>query len=87
VTTRRLSFHPGVEQDLDAIVDYSRERDPALSAWFRTRFKVQVDRIVLFPESGTVLFGSYRRTRIHRFPYMQVYRVVDDRVEVLAVAG
>jgi hypothetical protein len=46
-----------------------------------------VDRIVLFPESGAFLFDSHRRARIHRFPYMAVYRVVDDRVEVLAVIG
>lgn len=87
MTTRRLIFHPGVEHDLDAIVGYYRERDPALPARFRARFKDQVDRIVLFPESGAVVFDSYRRTLIHRFPYMAVYRVVDDRIEVLSVVG
>jgi toxin ParE1/3/4 len=87
VTSRRLIFHPGVEQDLDAIVGYYRERDPALPARFRARFKDQVDRISLFPESGAVVFDSYRRTLVHRFPYMAVYRVVDDRIEVLAVVS
>ena len=61
--------------------------DPALPARFRARFKDQHDRMVLFPESGAELFDSYRRTLIHRFPYMAVYRVVDHRIEVLAVLG
>ncbi len=87
MTSRRLIFHPGVEQDLEAIAGDYRERDPALPARFRARFKDQVDRIALFPESGAVVFDSYRRTLIHRFPYMAVYRVVDDRIEVLAVVG
>ena len=87
MTARRLILHPGVEQDLVAIVGYYRERDPQLPARFRARFKDQLDRLVLFPESGAVLFDSYRRTRIHRFPYMAVYRVVDDRIDVLAVVG
>ena len=87
MTSRRLIFHPGVEQDLDAIVGYYRERDPALPAQFRARFKEQVDRIALFPESGAVVFASYRRTLVHRFPYVAVYRVVDGRIEILAVVS
>jgi toxin ParE1/3/4 len=87
VTTRRLIFHPGVEHDLDQILDYYRERDPALPARFRARLKDQIDRIQLFPESGAVLFESYRRTSLHRFPYMVVYRVGDDRIDVLAVVS
>lgn len=87
MTTRRLILHPGVEQDVDAILAYYRERDPALPPRFRARLKDQVDRMVLFPKSGPILFGAYRRTLIHRFPYMAVYRVTDDRIEVLAVVS
>jgi plasmid stabilization system protein ParE len=87
VTTRRLIFHPGVEHDLDQILGYYRERDPALPARFRARLKDQIDRIQLFPESGAVLFESYRRTSLRRFPFMVVYRVGDDRIDVLAVVS
>lgn len=85
MTPRRLVFHPGVEEDLDAIVAYYRERDPALPGRFRTRLMEQVERIELFPESGAVLFETYRRVLLNRFPYMAVYLVGGDRLDVLAV--
>ncbi len=45
----------------------------------------QVERIELFPESGAILLESYRRALLKRFPYMVVYVVGDDRLELLAV--
>lgn len=45
----------------------------------------QVERIELFPQSGAILFESYRRAPLKRFPHMAVYLVGDDRLELLAV--
>ncbi len=45
----------------------------------------QVERIELFPESGAILFESYRRALLKRFPYMAVYLAGEDRLELLAV--
>lgn len=87
MTDRHLTFHPGVEEDLDAIVAYYGERDPALPARFRARLMEQVERIELFPESGVLLFETYRRVLLHRFPYMAVYLVGDDRLDLLAVVN
>ena len=47
----------------------------------------QVERIELFPESGVILFEIYRRVVLHRFPYMAVYLVGDDRLDLLAVVN
>ena len=85
MTRRRLVFHPQVEEDLDAIADRCAVLDPALPGRFRSRLLEQVERIELFPESGAILFESYRRAMLKRFPYMVVYLVGDDRLEVLAV--
>lgn len=68
-----------------AIVDRCAALDPALPARFRARLRDQVERIELFPESGAILFSSYRRVLLKRFPYMAVYLVDDDRFEMLAV--
>ncbi|MEJ7796454.1 MAG: type II toxin-antitoxin system RelE/ParE family toxin [Nocardioides sp.] len=87
MTARRLVFHPGVEEDLDSILAYYAERDAALPGRFRGRLQEQVERIVLFPESGAVLFEEYRRVLLKRFPYMAVYVVDDDRIDVLAIVG
>jgi plasmid stabilization system protein ParE len=85
VTRRRLVFHPNVEEDLDAIAAHYALLDPALPGRFRSRLLEQVERIELFPESGAILFESYRRALLKRFPYMAVYLVGDDRLELLAV--
>lgn len=45
----------------------------------------QVERIELFPQSGAILFESYRRAPLKRFLHMAVYLVGDDRLELLAV--
>jgi hypothetical protein len=85
VTRRRLVFHPGVAEDLDVIVAHYAALDPALPGRFRGRLMEQVERIELFPESGAILFESYRRALLKRFPHMAVYLVGDDRLELLAV--
>ena len=82
-----MIFHPGVEEDLDPIVAYYRERGDALPGRFRARLMEQVERIELFPESGAILFESYRRVLLPRFPYMAVYFVGDDRLDLLAVVN
>lgn len=85
MSARRLIFHPGVEEDLADVVAYYREIDPSLAARFRLRFLDQVERVELYPESGAILFDSYRRVLLQRFPYMVVYLVGDERIDVLAV--
>jgi plasmid stabilization system protein ParE len=85
VTRRRLVFHPRVEEDLDAIVAHYAPLDPALPGRFRARLMEQIERIELFPESGAILFESYRRALLKRFPYMAVYRTSAGRLELLAV--
>lgn len=39
----------------------------------------------LFPESGAILFDSFRRVLLQRFPFMVVYLVGEERTDVLAV--
>jgi hypothetical protein len=85
VTRRRLVFHPGVEDDLVAILDEYEAVDPALPGRFEARLDEQIERIELYPESGAMLFESFRRVPLKRFPYMAVYLVGDDRIDVLAL--
>ncbi|MGQ0467797.1 MAG: type II toxin-antitoxin system RelE/ParE family toxin [Sporichthyaceae bacterium] len=87
MTGRRLIFHPDVEGDLAAILDYYGTRDPALPARFRARLAEQFDRLESFPESGAVLFDSYRRVLLKRFPYLVVYLLAADQILVLAVVS
>lgn len=85
MTRRALVFHPGVEDDLAAVLDYHETFDPALPGRFEARLDEQIERIELCPESGAVLFESYRRVLLKRFPFVAVYLVGDDRIDVLAL--
>jgi plasmid stabilization system protein ParE len=85
VARSRLVFHPEIVDDLGAIAAYYRELDRSLPARFRSRFREQLDRLTEFPDSGALLFGDFRRVVIKRFPYLLVYRIVSDRVFVLAI--
>ena len=76
-----------MEDDIAAIYDYYEPFDPALPSRFDVRLEEQVERVKMFPESGAFLFESYRRVLLKRFPYMAVYVVSDDRIDVLAVIG
>ncbi len=87
MTPRALVFHPGVEDDLASILDYYETFDPALPGRFEARLDEQIERIELFPESGAILFESYRRVLLKRFPFMAVYLVGDDRIDVLALVN
>ena len=87
MTRLPLVFHPGVEDDIAAIYDYYERFDPALLSRFEARLEEQVERVEMFPESGAVLFESYRRVLLKRFPYMVVYVVRHDHIDVLAVIG
>ncbi|MDQ3710411.1 MAG: hypothetical protein M3387_14115 [Actinomycetota bacterium] len=51
------------------------------------RLDEQVERIGMFPESGVILFESYRRVLLKRFPYMAVYLVGANRIDVLAIVA
>lgn len=85
MTHRPIVFHPGVEDDLRSALDYYEAFDPALPGRFEARMDEQIERLALFPESGAILFESYRRVLLTRFPYLAVYLVRDDLIDVLAL--
>ena len=87
MTRRVVVFHPGVEDDLAAIYDHYEQIDLTLRSRFETRLEEQVERIEMFPESGVILFESYRRALLKRFPYMAVYLIGTHQIEVLATVA
>lgn len=80
-------FHPAVEDDLADIYEHYGKFDPVLPERFEARLAEQIERLEMFPESGAVLFEGYRRVLINLFPYMAVYRVGKERVDVLLLVG
>lgn len=87
MTLFAVVFHPAVEGDLAAAYAHYHRIDPELPARFLTMLGDQIERLSLFPESGAPVFEGYRRVLVKRFPYLAVYRVIDGRVEVLALVS
>ena len=52
-------------------------------------FSVAVDeaigRIAAMPQMYSIVFGEVRRGKLRKFPYLIDYRVLTDRIEVIAV--
>lgn len=57
MTRLPLIFHPGVEDDIAAIYDYYEQFDPELPSRFVARLGEQVERVEMFPETGTSCSG------------------------------
>lgn len=85
MSSHRLVFHPQVAADLDTITSHYREFDPALPQRFRQRLIASLAGLADYPLAHAEIVPGFRRIALKRFPYMAIYRVVGDVVQVVAV--
>lgn len=81
----RIEYHPAIEADLVHIRDYYNERCRNLGNDFIDEFERQVLRIAANPCRWMVARGDTRRALMRRFPYLILFRVVDDSVVRITV--
>jgi toxin ParE2 len=74
------------ETDLEQAFDYYEGVRPALGDNYIEEFRRAVDRILAHPRAWQPLDSTYRRCRLHRFPYGVIYRVDDQAQEIVIVA-
>jgi toxin ParE1/3/4 len=74
----RIEYHPAIEAELAEIRDYYNECSPNLGADFINEFERQALRIASMPSRWMVVRGNTRRALMKRFPYLILFRVVDD---------
>jgi plasmid stabilization system protein ParE len=66
---------------------YAREGGNRLAERFRDEVDEAVERIARNPEAGAIFRTAYRWVRLHRFPYVLYYQILDEsRLLILAVA-
>jgi plasmid stabilization system protein ParE len=83
--TLPLIITPEAEEDLaDAKTWYQRKRK-GLGDEFILCVEEALDRIRLFPKSGTEVFPSVRRVVVRRFPYGIFYRIDPNQIAIIAV--
>lgn len=76
----RVEYHPAIESELAEIRDFYNERSHNLGDDFINEFERQVLRIVATPTRWMCVRGDTRRALMKRFPYLILFRVVDESV-------
>ena len=84
----KLSFHPGVQSDVNAILAYYHEQGgEPLADRFYHDLTARFQDILENPRRYPFYLGNpvKRRVRLHRFPYLILYRILPDRVRITVV--
>jgi plasmid stabilization system protein ParE len=73
--TRRSSFHPLAEQELNEAASYYNTASPGLGTAFLDEVEHAVKQILEHPEAAPLVHGVVRRKLVRRFPYSVMYSV------------
>lgn len=80
-----VEFRPEALADVVEARRWYEEQEPGLGERFVESLEEIVERILSMPRMYQVVDGGTRRGKLRKFPYLIYYRVVADRIEVLAV--
>lgn len=83
--TRVIELLAIAEADLAEAKDWYRCCHPHLEADLILCVDETLARIVRHPHSFARLKGEFRQAFVHRFPYRIVFRMVADRIVVVAI--
>lgn len=80
-----LDFHPAVRDEIDDAHDWYEQRRPRLGSDFLDEVQRVLAEIVTNPARYGLADADIREGPLTRFPYAVYYRVLADRIRVLAV--
>ena len=80
-----LEFHQDARVDVVEAYDWYAERSQSAA----DAFQAELQRAGMAIQRSPLLWGNYlfgtRRYLMKRFPYIVIYRVAEDRIEIIAV--
>jgi plasmid stabilization system protein ParE len=82
----RLRFDPAARAKYVGAVERYKAESIERGREFAAEFRSAVNAVLAFPRSYAADLDGVRKKVLHRFPYVLVYRVNDDAVEVIACA-
>lgn len=85
--TRRSSFHPLADQELNEAAGYYNSISPGLGLAFLDEVEHAVAMILEHPEAAPLVNRTIRRKLVRRFPYSVMYLVQSDTIRILAIAN
>ena len=80
-----LVFHPAVQGEVDEAYRWYEQQRPGLGDDFLAAIEEVYNHLRATPEAHQVIYRDVRRALPRRFPYGVYYRVLVNRVEVIAV--
>ena len=81
-----VEVHSLAADEAEATERWYRERNETASIRFRDELDRAVELISERPEAGAPYVAHTRRVLLRRFPFFVVYRVLGERVQIVAVA-
>ncbi|GKS02996.1 type II toxin-antitoxin system RelE/ParE family toxin [Sphingomonas aquatilis] len=83
----RLIWSTQAQQELLDIADHYDEIDPDLANAIVDRVEASVSPLLDFPRLGAIIDrNGARKWRVPRTPFILLYDVTDERIEVLSVS-
>ncbi len=80
-----IILRPQAEAGLKDARDWYATQSPGLEIAFAESVDHVLESISAMPQMYAVAFRDIRRGTLRRFPYVTYYRVLSDRIEVIAV--
>jgi plasmid stabilization system protein ParE len=80
-----LVYRSGALEDVADAYAWYEEQQTGLGEEFLNELLALEDRVIEAPSARPKVHEAVRRCLMRRFPYGLYYRVLDDRIEVLAV--
>lgn len=81
----RIVLHPGARSDILHIMQYYDTASDGVAEDFFAELQRAFTKVGDSPEGYAVRTRDIRRANLHRFPYHFYYRILRDRIRILAV--
>lgn len=83
--TARLALSPAALEDLREAADWYDDQRPGLGDFFVSAVEASFSRIERLPKAFPESEAGVRSALVRRFPYVVLFRIEGERVDVLAV--
>lgn len=81
-----IDFLSGARRDFDESFDWYAERSTQAAERFVDAVNAALEKVATNPTQFTSADGVHRECPVKKFPFRIVYRLVEDRVLVVAIA-
>ena len=78
-------YQTAAQRDVEKAYRWYRKKSPASADRFLAQLEVFIARIGKMPEMYAIVRQQARLAPLRQFPYIVCYRVLTDRIEILAV--